>query len=296
MKVTEMTSRCLQWLGLGLAVLATTSTTHAQLTPIWTIHHGQAVPPSTARGEYYNNLGFFGVPIVQDTATIDFNWGSGSPAAGIPVDSFTARWTGTFVAPVSDTYTFYATVAGGVRLWVDDEPIINQWSERSESELVGVTSYLTAGSVYKLKMEFLETFGTASVRLQWSAYQLPKQLVRFQDFPDGSEAYFGSVLAGVGNGRFVVGAPDAEVVISNTPNTYVRDGGAAWFYDQAGQNLASLTGPLIPLRRLYGSALATFPDGRVLVGTANSAVGPNGTNTYIGSVFLHGPAGELLGE
>src|SRR5262245_19978049 len=123
MKVTEMTSRCLRWLGLGLTALATTSTTRAQLTPIWTINHGQAVPAATARGEYYNNLGFFGVPVVQNTATIDFDWGTGSPA-GMPVDSFTARWTGKIMPKTSDTYRFFARAAGGVRLWVDDQPVL----------------------------------------------------------------------------------------------------------------------------------------------------------------------------
>ena len=87
--MTQLPFRCLQWLGV-LAALAATTATHAQLTSVWTLNHGQAVPAATARGEFYDNLGFAGVPIVQETPTIEFNWGFGSPASGIPVDSFSA--------------------------------------------------------------------------------------------------------------------------------------------------------------------------------------------------------------
>jgi hypothetical protein len=295
MKLTEFISRYFGCLGLALAAMAITSTARAQLTPIWALHHGQAAPAATARGEYYNNLGFFGVPVVQNSATIDFDWGTGSPA-GMPVDSFTARWTGKVMPTVSGNFIFSVRAAGGVRLWLDEEPIINQWSERTESEVVGLSPYLTAGTVYRLRVEFLETFGTASIHLNWEASEFPKQLVRFQEIPDGTDAGYGLVMAGVGNGRFVVGAPADEALLTNPPNVYIPDGGGAWYYDGAGQNLAAPAGPQDILRRRFGSAIATFPDGRVLIGTASHTVGPGRTNLYVGSVALYGPAGEMLRE
>jgi hypothetical protein len=267
----------------------------AQLTPIWTINHGQVLPAASVRNEYYDNLGFFGTPLVQQTPTIDFNWGFGSPAVSIPADSFSARWIGTISPTSSESYTFFALASGGVRIWVNDQLILNHWVEHAESESVSNPLHLTGGSLYTLRVEFFETTGTASLRLQWGSVNLPKQLVRFQDAPDGTDAQFGTTLAGIGNGRFVVGAPLAETLNANS-NTYVTDGGAAWIYDQAGQNVGAAAAPVNGLRHYYGTALATFPDGRVLVGSANSAVGPNGTNASVGSVFLHGPDGALLGE
>jgi hypothetical protein len=204
MKVTELPSAIFKPIGLALVMLAAGSAAHAQLEPVWTINHGQALPAATVRNEYYNNLGFFGVPIVQETATIDFNWGLFSPAASIPVDSFTARWTGSIMPTFTELYTFSATAAGGVRIWVDNELILNQWFEHAESESVGFRE-LEAGSVYNLRVEFFESTGTASIRLQWSSSSMPKQLVRFQNSPDGTAAQFGSVLAGSGNGRLFVG-------------------------------------------------------------------------------------------
>ena len=51
--------------------------------------------------------------------TVDFDWGTGSPAAAIGADTFSVRWTGQVQAPFSGTYTFYTVSDDGVRLWVN---------------------------------------------------------------------------------------------------------------------------------------------------------------------------------
>src|SRR5688572_11115725 len=135
MKAINFPSRSRKWLGVMLCALVVGSTARAQLTPIWTINHGAAVPAAPARGQFYDNLGFAGVPVVQETPTIDFNWGFGSPAPAIPVDSFSARWTASVSPTVSETYQFFVTAAGGVRIWLDDELIHDQWYEHAENEI-----------------------------------------------------------------------------------------------------------------------------------------------------------------
>jgi hypothetical protein len=121
-------------------------------------------------------------------------------------------------------------------------------------------------------------------------------LVTFQDAPDGSEANFGAVLGGFGDGRFIVGAPRAEVPLTIFQNTFAQDGGLAWFYDRLGQSPGFPSAPRNPLRRQYGNAVGGFPDGRVLVSTANSATGPGGTISLVGSVYLHATNGDVLAE
>src|SRR5688572_29447847 len=117
MKVTELPSRIFKWLGLSAAVLVAGPMAHAQLNPVWTISPSQAVPAATVRNEYYDNLGFFGTPLVRDTLTIDVNWGFQSPDPSIPVDGFTSRHTGRIVPPSTDSYNFIAKVSGGVKMW-----------------------------------------------------------------------------------------------------------------------------------------------------------------------------------
>src|SRR6185369_294594 len=48
---------------------------------------------------------FTGSPTLTRTdATVNFNWGNGSPDPSISVDSFTARWTGQVQAQFNETY------------------------------------------------------------------------------------------------------------------------------------------------------------------------------------------------
>jgi hypothetical protein len=290
MKVTELPSRCLQWLGIALATLAASSIAKAQLTPIWTVNYGQTMP-GVAQGLYFSNLSVVGsVVFSADTPTINFDWGFGSPAASVPVDRFSASWTGTIIPKASETYTFYATSDDGVRIWLDGQLILDNWVVQSATEAASISIHLTAGSLYHLRVEYFESTAPALIRVYWKGVSQPKQLVTFKDGPDGSWANFGAALTGFGDGRFAVAAPRDELRWNTYPHPH--DGGFAWFYNQSGQSTNFPTAPTNTLRREYGRALAGFPDGRVLVGTANAATGPSSHHVR-GFRFLHGPGGEV---
>ena len=68
---------------------------------------------------YYDNQNFTGATVSRVDPTVNFDWGTGSPAPGIGADTFSVRWTGQVQAQFSQTYTFYTTSDDGVRLWVN---------------------------------------------------------------------------------------------------------------------------------------------------------------------------------
>ena len=50
------------------------------------------------RGEYYNNRSLRGTAaLVRHDSDINYNWGLGAPATGLPSDGFSVRWTADFV-------------------------------------------------------------------------------------------------------------------------------------------------------------------------------------------------------
>lgn len=84
------------------------------------------------KGEYFNNINLSGNPIVlRDDAAVNFDWGTGSPASGIPADNFSVRWTRTLNFNPG-TYTFDVFSDDGVRLWVNNQLVIDQWRDQSE--------------------------------------------------------------------------------------------------------------------------------------------------------------------
>ncbi|MFM7582042.1 MAG: PA14 domain-containing protein, partial [Caldilinea sp.] len=82
----------------------------------------QIVRSGQWRGEYYQNRSLLGAPVlVREEPQVDFDWGMGSPAAGlVGADAFSVRWTNTVNFP-KGIYRFRATVDDGVRVFVDDQ-------------------------------------------------------------------------------------------------------------------------------------------------------------------------------
>ncbi len=127
-------------------------------------------------GSYYNNIDFTALTLSRTDATVDFNWGSGSPDPSLGVDTFSVRWTGRVEPLFSETYTFYTESDDGVRLWINGQLVIDNWTDHAPTENSGVIA-LAAGSKYDLQMDFYENGGGAVARLLWSSASTPKQVV-----------------------------------------------------------------------------------------------------------------------
>jgi alpha-L-fucosidase len=118
------------------------------------------------------------VTLARVDPAIDFDWVRNSPGQPIREDDFTARWTG-FVEPrYSEIYTIEAQADDGVRVWIDDELVVDGW-EDAEAGVGGVsgTIPLEAGRRQTIRVEYYETKVNAAVRLFWSSPSQPKEIV-----------------------------------------------------------------------------------------------------------------------
>ena len=98
-------------------------------------------------------------------AQVDFDWGFGSPDPSVPVDCFSARWSGQVMAKFSEEYVFHTVSDGGVRLWINEKLLIDNWTDHSPVWNVDVI-ILEAGRKYSIKMEFYENQGIAVFLVQ----------------------------------------------------------------------------------------------------------------------------------
>jgi beta-glucosidase len=115
------------------------------------------------KGEYFNNQELEGKPALTRTDRhIDFKWGEGSYSADGPVDHFSVRWTGYFVPKKTGDYNFYSSADDGVRLYIDDRKVIDDWLRHSET-LDTYSAHLESGHPYKIRFEYFEAVGTATV-------------------------------------------------------------------------------------------------------------------------------------
>jgi hypothetical protein len=117
------------------------------------------------QGEYFGDRWLSGEPVlIRDDANIDFDWGYGSPAPGIPADGFSVRWTRT-ARLESGLYRFTTRTDDGVRLWVNGHLLINEWYDQASRSHSG-TVY-ASGDV-PIRLEYYENGGAASARLTWT--------------------------------------------------------------------------------------------------------------------------------
>jgi beta-glucosidase len=116
---------------------------------------------SGLKGEYFSNQELQGNPaMVRTDKHIHFDWGEGSFAPNEPVDHFSIRWTGYFLPKESGDYTFFSSADDGVRLYLGDEMVIDDWQPHSQT-VDSYARHLEAGQAYKIRFEYFEAVGSA---------------------------------------------------------------------------------------------------------------------------------------
>ncbi|NOT59384.1 MAG: hypothetical protein HOP19_04070, partial [Acidobacteria bacterium] len=128
------------------------------------------------RGEYFDNMDLTVSKLVRTDATVNFDWGTSAPDASVAADTFSARWTGQVQALFTESYTFYTVSDDGVRLWVNNQLIINNWTDHAPVENSGVIT-LQANQRYDIRMEYYENSGDTVARLLWSSASQAKQAI-----------------------------------------------------------------------------------------------------------------------
>jgi thermitase len=165
----------------GVAVNATVvngSPTPTQAVPTETTGSPTSIPAGEAgvSAQYFSNTNFTGTSEKRVDQSINFAWGKHAAIKSIGKDSFSVRWTGYVTPQYSEIYTFYTKTSDGVRLWVNNTLLINNWVTQGTKEKSG-TIVLTAGQKYPITMEYFDNKGSAVAQLRWSSPSQVKQIV-----------------------------------------------------------------------------------------------------------------------
>ncbi|MBK8002257.1 MAG: hypothetical protein IPK15_27105 [Verrucomicrobia bacterium] len=273
---------------LGIALGLLTTAAHAQVSNMWTLSY----PPKFS-ATYFDNIDLTNPKVTRLDWAIDFDWNNypyytGSPDPTIATNTFSARWTGRVMPLFSENYTFHTISDDGIRVWVNDQLIIDRWVDQAATEHSSAPIPLTAGVEIDIKVEYYQGPGLAVARLLWSSPSQPKVRIAYPGtnptgFLFGNWFHdFGARMVSLGNGRFVATTP------SSTEPTVGSDGfftytGFGWIYDQSSRAVGYPKTP--QYRSSFGKALAAFPDGRFLA---------SGVVSNQGRIYLHDSSGNLL--
>ncbi|MBC7327267.1 glycoside hydrolase family 3 C-terminal domain-containing protein [bacterium] len=189
------------------------------------------------RAEYFSNPYLDGSPtLIRIDQNIDFDWGTGAPAPNFPSENFSVRWTGKLIPPETRTYEIYARTDDGVRLWIDDQLLIDTWHDRAAST-DRARIRLEAGKEYNIKMEYYEHSGFAVAQLGWDygKKELPSGIYEAAEAARNSDVavVFVGIVEGEGQDRANINLPGfqeeliKEVVKTGTPTVVVIIAGSA---------------------------------------------------------------------
>ncbi|UCD53372.1 MAG: hypothetical protein JSW27_12125, partial [Phycisphaerales bacterium] len=114
------------------------------------------------------------------------------PPQGLPSDNFAVRWTGEIEAQHTEAYKLTTGSDDGVRVWLNGELIIENWSNHDRAQDTSDPIELVAGQRYPIVYEGYEAGGEAEWQLYWESPSTPQELVpqsalypviKAQDFP-----------------------------------------------------------------------------------------------------------------
>jgi hypothetical protein len=121
------------------------------------------------------NFGPFNIITNRTDAAIDFTWTNGT-SPNLTNGHYTVRWTGQIEPQYSEIYYFDTVTDDGVKLWVNDQLLIDKWQTQSGTEWTNAIA-LQANTRYNLRMEYLQNGGKGQAHLSWFSASQPKQII-----------------------------------------------------------------------------------------------------------------------
>ncbi|NGM84434.1 glycosyl hydrolase [Paenibacillus sp. 7124] len=136
-------------------------------------------PPDTSIGnglwgDYYVGPNFEKYYLGKTVPTIDYNWMKGTPVGNY---SMSIKWAGYLRPRFTEDYTLYTKASDGVRLYLDNRLLLDDWTVHSTQEH-SVTIRLEAGKYYFIELHYFNGGDPeAAVSLSWSSPSQPKEVI-----------------------------------------------------------------------------------------------------------------------
>ncbi|WP_245822051.1 PA14 domain-containing protein [Lentzea waywayandensis] len=131
---------------------------------------------------FYDNKDMVGAPKVFQTGlaadgTFARNWGTDAPVAGIPADGSSLRATGDIVFPEAGNYKLRVVADDGVRVWIDDATVIDDWIDTGAKWREATVNSPSAGAAKKIRVEYYDLVSLAQLELHWTTPGGTQQVV-----------------------------------------------------------------------------------------------------------------------
>ncbi|WP_297854393.1 PA14 domain-containing protein [Meiothermus sp.] len=126
--------------------------------------------------EYFDNPDLSGLYFRRIEARINHSFPSQPPLPGMGADGFSLRLSGLITPPATATYTFVVLSDDGVRLWVNNQLLIDRWIDQGLTRRTAQIA-LNGGEAYPIRLEYYNQDPRGALKLRWSRPGQPEQIV-----------------------------------------------------------------------------------------------------------------------
>ena len=125
-------------------------------------------PPNGLNAQYYDERNLTALKF-SNVATFFANGGSSGTAidSHLAADNWSVRWSGQVQPDFSEAYLFALQSDDGVRMWVDNELVIDNWTEHSPTYNYSAPIQLQAGRRYDIRVEYFQGTSSWKILLAW---------------------------------------------------------------------------------------------------------------------------------
>jgi autotransporter-associated beta strand protein len=197
------------------------SSAYSNVAPVETLGQPSVGGGDGLLGQYYsgtnNNFGTATPLLTRVDPAIDFNWSATPPSPAVGLTNYEVRWTGEVQAQFSEAYTFTTTSDDGVRVYVNGQLLINDFTAHSATVDTSSPLALEAGQSYAIEVDYFQGGGNAVIDLQWSSPH-----TSLEDIPQ-SQLFSGSAPAAP-TGLQVAAISSTQTNLTWTRNSTDEDG------------------------------------------------------------------------
>jgi beta-glucosidase len=126
------------------------------------------------KGEYFDNKNLDGSPIAVRQDSVMRIFFRNTPVEGLVAPNFSVRWTGMLRPPVSGTYELYVRASKGFRLFLDDQPLIDNWEGASPPSQSAEVD-LIEGQSFPVRIEYQPDSLRPFLFFQWKTPKIPSE-------------------------------------------------------------------------------------------------------------------------
>jgi hypothetical protein len=157
--------------------------------------------------------------LTTNDAGIDFRWGPAT-SPNLSNGFYTVRWTGQVEPQYSELYFFETRTDDGVKLWVNDQLLIDRWQTQSTTTWTNAIS-LVAGVRYNIRLEYFNRGGSGRTHLSWYSASQPRQIIPANRLYPESGGFAPSAVTSPLNAVAFLGQPFSYTITgANSPLSY----------------------------------------------------------------------------